>query len=53
MHDVIIRTASLADANQVAEVYLASRKAFLSYEPLQRFPVEFTTASRGVKRYNP
>lgn len=33
MHDVIIRTASLADANQVAEVYLASRKAFLSFAP--------------------
>jgi GNAT superfamily N-acetyltransferase len=32
--EVILRTAALADAEAVSEVYLASRKRFLAYAPL-------------------
>lgn len=32
-HDVTLRAASPADANRIADVLLASRKAFLAYAP--------------------
>jgi GNAT superfamily N-acetyltransferase len=42
--DVILRAATQRDADTVAEVYLASRRAFLSYAPLAH-------SGEGVRRH--